>query len=137
MCCIPLTDSQVRYNVDQFKWSDLQWIIHPEHWGVVCRLESEGIWRIAYGEELGFSNEELRERLPKKFEEFLPGHPKPEEYEVLRFSPFVMHQRCVEKMRQGRILLSGDAAHLCNPMYVPPITLNTHVLIFIQGVGLD
>lgn len=66
---------------------------------------------------MSLSAEQLRSRLPKKFEILLPGHPKPEDYEVLRFSPFVMHQRCVEKMRNGRILLAGDAAHLCNPMY--------------------
>lgn len=89
----------------------------PRTLGVVCRLESPDIWRIAYGEDMSLSAEQLRSRLPEKFEILLPGHPKPEDYEVLRFSPFVMHQRCVEKMRNGRILLAGDAAHLCNPMY--------------------
>lgn len=112
-----ITDTeQTRYDVDRFGWGDLQWIIDPDHWGVVCRLQCDGVWRIGYGEEMGLTTEELRSRLAQKFEAMLPGHPKPEDYEVLRFSPFVMHQRCVERMRNGRILLAGDAAHLCNPM---------------------
>lgn len=116
-----LTFEQVKIDIDTYKWSDAQWVVHPEHWGVVARLEDNGpeqIWRVAYGEPMGLSVEELRERLPQKFEILLPGNPKPEEYEVQRFSPFIMHQRCVPKMRNGRILLAGDAAHLCNPMLV-------------------
>ncbi|KAK3347418.1 hypothetical protein B0H65DRAFT_460412 [Neurospora tetraspora] len=31
------------------------------------------------------------------------------------FSPYKVHQRCVERMRVGRLLLVADAAHLCNP----------------------
>lgn len=58
----------------------------------------------------------MRDRLPQKLETILPGHPKPEDYELVRFSPFTMNQRCAERMRVGRVLLAGDAAHLCNPM---------------------
>lgn len=31
------------------------------------------------------------------------------------YSPYSMHQRCVEKMRVGRVLLAGDSAHVTNP----------------------
>ena len=86
---------------------------------MICGISrADQLWRIAYGEVRGLSHEELRARLPEKFEKLLPGNPKPGDYEVVRFSPFVMHQRCVEKMRVGRVLLAGDAAHLCNPMLV-------------------
>lgn len=108
---------QVRYDIKKHGWSDCQWIVDPDSWGVVAGLSKpEGLWRVAYNEEMGFTHEELRVRLSSRFETFLPGNPKPADYEVVRFSPFVMQQRCVERMRVGRICLMGDAAHLCNPM---------------------
>lgn len=80
---------------------------HPE--------PKKNVWRISYGELSGLSDEELMERQPMKFEKFLPGHPKPDQYTVLNKSPYKVHQRCVDSMRVNRILLAADAAHLCNP----------------------
>ncbi|KEF54371.1 uncharacterized protein A1O9_09537 [Exophiala aquamarina CBS 119918] len=112
-----LVATNIRYDgFEKHGWSDVQWIIHPEHWALACRLDKKGLWRVAYGEPAGLNVAQLRQGLAAKFETILPGNPKPGEYELLRWSPFVMHQRCVEKMRVGRMLLAGDAAHLCNPM---------------------
>lgn len=86
---------------------------------MVCGVsKKDKLWRIVYVEDGGLSHEELKARQPEKYEKLLPGNPKPGEYEIVRFSPYTIHQRCVEKMRVGRVLLAGDAAHLCNPMYV-------------------
>lgn len=112
---------QVHYKMANFNWSDVQWVVDPQYWAMVCcisRAEDTELWRVVYGEPIGLSPEQLRARLPEKFEKILPGHPKPDDYEIVRFSPFTVHQRCVEKMRVGRVLLVGDAAHLCNPMSV-------------------
>lgn len=99
--------------------SDAQWIVDPQDWGMVCGIsKADSLWRVAYGEERNMTHQDLRARLPDKLRKIVPGNPEPEEYEVVRFSPFVVHQRCVDKMRVGRIVLVGDAAHLCNPMYV-------------------
>jgi 3-(3-hydroxy-phenyl)propionate hydroxylase len=35
--------------------------------------------------------------------------------EVVQWSPYRMHQRAAERMREGRVLLAGDAAHATNP----------------------
>jgi 2-polyprenyl-6-methoxyphenol hydroxylase-like FAD-dependent oxidoreductase len=45
----------------------------------------------------------------------LPGHPKPDEYEVQQTNQFKIHNRCVKTMRAARVLLAADTAHLCNP----------------------
>lgn len=84
------------------------------------RISKEGLWRVAYGENAQFSEEQLRERLPDKFRTMLPGNPGPDQYQINNMAVFRMHQRCVSKMREGRVLLAGDAAHLCNPMYAYP-----------------
>jgi hypothetical protein len=49
---------------------------------------------------------EVHERLTAS----LPG-----EYELLRWSPYKMHQRAAQRFRVGRVVLTGDAAHATNP----------------------
>jgi 2-polyprenyl-6-methoxyphenol hydroxylase-like FAD-dependent oxidoreductase len=46
------------------------------------------------------------------FAEILPGGGP---YELERFAGYRLHQRSVERMRIGRALLAGDAAHATNP----------------------
>jgi 2-polyprenyl-6-methoxyphenol hydroxylase-like FAD-dependent oxidoreductase len=82
---------------------------------MAARIGKDGLYRITYGEKPGLTLDQLRERLPWKFETMLPGHPKPEQYKVVNFSPYKIHQRLAEKMRVGRFCLAADAAHLCNP----------------------
>jgi 2-polyprenyl-6-methoxyphenol hydroxylase-like FAD-dependent oxidoreductase len=77
----------------------------------------EALWRVTYGELPGLTRENLIERQPFKFEIMLPGHPKPEGYNMVNFSPYKIHQRCSSSLRVGRVLLAADAAHLCNPLY--------------------
>ena len=83
---------------------------------MVARISNDGLWRVTYGEIPGLTKEELAERLPGKFKAMFPGHPDPEEYRVVNFSPYKVHQRLAEKLRVGRFLLAADAAHLCNPL---------------------
>ncbi|KAK3690509.1 putative 3-propionate/3-hydroxycinnamic acid hydroxylase [Podospora appendiculata] len=54
-------------------------------------------------------------RRPDRLEKILPGYPKADEYRIGETNIYKMHSRCVERMRVGRILLAGDAAHVCNP----------------------
>ncbi|KEF60689.1 uncharacterized protein A1O9_02250 [Exophiala aquamarina CBS 119918] len=106
----------VSADFDKLEFSDVQWIIHPENWFVIARIDKRGLWRVVYGEAPGLSAEEIRARLPDRFRKTLPGHPEPEEYRIQNVTPYTVHQRCAEKMRVGRVLMAGDAAHLNNPM---------------------
>lgn len=74
------------------------------------------MWRVTYGELPGLTREQLISRQPEKFRTFLPGHPGPDQYKIVNFSPYRIHQRLAKKLRIGRILLAADAAHLCNPL---------------------
>ncbi|KAK0714403.1 FAD binding domain-containing protein [Apiosordaria backusii] len=99
----------------KFGWHDANFIVHPENFFMAARITKDNLYRITYGETPGLTKEEYIARQPAKFEQILPGHPKPDEYKVLTVSPYKMHQRCAPKFRVGRILLAADAAHLCNP----------------------
>ena len=112
--------TNTEYDFDQFGWEDTNFIIHPVHWYMAARIgphadPKRNLRRISYGELPGLSNEELMARQPMKFEQMLPGHPRPDQYVVRNKSPYKVHQRCCESMRVNRIMLAADAAHLCNP----------------------
>ncbi|KAH6708779.1 hypothetical protein BKA61DRAFT_696546 [Leptodontidium sp. MPI-SDFR-AT-0119] len=103
-------------NFDGLNLSDIQWVVDPENWYVIGQINKKGLWRLVYGETLGLSVQEIKDRLPERLRRTLPGNPEPGQYQIANVTPYVCHQRCVEKMRVGRILLAGDAAHLNNPM---------------------
>jgi 2-polyprenyl-6-methoxyphenol hydroxylase-like FAD-dependent oxidoreductase len=81
---------------------------------VVAKLNDSGLWRVSYGEKTGLTDEELRARLEMKYEAIFPG-PRPLEYDLKMFSPYRLHQKCASRFRVAKVLLAGDAAHLCNP----------------------
>ena len=83
---------------------------------MVAKIQEDGLHRVTYGEIGGLNYQQLRERQPEKFRTMLPGNPGPDEYKLVNFSPYKVHQRCVDAMRKGRYLLAADAAHLCNPL---------------------
>jgi hypothetical protein len=105
---------------------------------MAARIGTDGLWRVTYGELPGLSSEQLKERQPMKFEQMLPGHPKPDQYNIVNFSPYRVHQRIVPRMRVGRILLAADAAHRkfgsCSSLNM--ILMRTPVCNPFGGMGL-
>ena len=89
-------------------------IIDPVNW-YMAGLLPENVWRITYGEPAALSVDECKRRQPERFKQMLPGNPDPDQYHVSHIAPYKIHQRCAPKMRVGRVLLVGDAAHVQNP----------------------
>ncbi|OCL04081.1 FAD/NAD(P)-binding domain-containing protein [Glonium stellatum] len=96
-------------------WSGGNYMIDPNHWGLIAERGKGGLWRVTYGDIGGLTHEQYLKRREEHFEAMFPGHPKPDQYRVEQTDQFRIHNRCVEKMRVGRILLAADAAHVCNP----------------------
>lgn len=90
-------------------------MVDPDYWGLIAKRGKDGLWRVTYGDIDGLTNEEYEERRKVAFEKLLPGHPKPGQYQIMHTDHFRTHNRCVDTMRVGRILLAGDAAHVNNP----------------------
>jgi len=107
--------TNVYYDFERFGYEDVNFIIHPENWYMAAKITKDGMWRVSYGDVAGLSKAEYEQRLPMRFKEILPGQPEPDQYHVTNVGPYKMHQRCAKRMRVGRFLLAGDAAHLCNP----------------------
>lgn len=96
------------------------------NWSIIIHTGTDDIWRCAYGDDGHFTDHELKERVPMKLKEILPGHPDPDKYELLQAHPYKVHQRCVKSMAKGRVILCGDSAHLNNP--AGGIGMNTGLL---------
>ncbi|GME43156.1 FAD/NAD(P)-binding domain-containing protein [Neofusicoccum parvum] len=98
-------------------WDGGNYMVDPEHWGLVARRGKGGLWRVTYGDPVvGLTDEEYLERRPWHFKAILPGNPEPGQYRVEQTNLYKIHNRCAQKFRVGRVLLAADAAHVCNPM---------------------
>lgn len=109
-------ESQIHYDLGKYGFTDAAWTIDRDDWFIACRIDTGDLWRVAYGELGQLTADESKARLPAKFKKILPGNPDPEDYKIVNLGWFKMHQRLAPRMAVGRILLAGDAAHLCNPM---------------------
>ena len=85
---------------------------HPERWTVVAIVSRDGLWRVTYNEDGDCSDEEAIRRVPERYKALFPDMGP---YELVAVSPYRVHERISEKLRVGRVLLAGDAAHVCNP----------------------
>jgi 2-polyprenyl-6-methoxyphenol hydroxylase-like FAD-dependent oxidoreductase len=104
---------------ERFGYWDSNFIVHPTDWYMAAKITTDGLWRVTYGDDASLSREEIIKRQPLRYEKILPGNPKPGDYKLISMSPYKLQQRCAKSFRVGRILLVADAAHLCNPLYVP------------------
>ncbi|KAK3671321.1 hypothetical protein LTR78_008781 [Recurvomyces mirabilis] len=109
--------TNVRYpGLEKAGWeTSSNFMVHPEHFHMVARMTNDNLLRVTYAEQVNLTRDEMLARQPGQFKAILPGSPGPNEYELINFSPYKIHQRLAEQMRVGRILLVADAAHLCNP----------------------
>ncbi|KXL46295.1 hypothetical protein M433DRAFT_65792 [Acidomyces richmondensis BFW] len=98
-------------------WDGGNYMIDPEHWGLIARRGHGGLWRVTYGDPVvGLTDEEYLARREWHFKAMFPGHPDPHEYRIEQTNIYNIHNRCVDSFKVGRIILAADAAHVCNPM---------------------
>ncbi|KAL2871040.1 uncharacterized protein BJX67DRAFT_213318 [Aspergillus lucknowensis] len=107
--------TNVYYDFEKYFTTDSNFIIHPDNLYMAARITNDGLYRLTYKEVPNLSHEEYVARQPKRYEEILPGNPKPGDYKITNISPYKLQQRCAQSFRVGRVVLAADAAHLCNP----------------------
>jgi len=105
--------TNVLYDFGALGYGPGNFLIHPEHGAVIARIDNEGLWRCTYCEDLSLPEETIPDRMPAYFRTILPADS--DLPEVVQWSPYRMHQRAAERLREGRVLLAGDAAHATNP----------------------
>lgn len=105
----------------------------PVRWAVVAAINRENLWRVTYNEDGDISDEEALRRVPERLRELVPGSGR---FEIVASSPYRVHERACPEFRVGRVLLAGDAAHVCNPVGGMGLTtgvMDAHALIDALG----
>jgi 2-polyprenyl-6-methoxyphenol hydroxylase-like FAD-dependent oxidoreductase len=107
-----LISTNLVYDFEARGFARANFVIDPKYWAVIVKIDRHGLWRITYGEDASLPEETVRDRIADHYRAILPdGGP----YELEAFAPFRVHERSAPTFRAGRVLLAGDAAHVCNP----------------------
>lgn len=86
--------------------------IHPTHACVIADIDGKGMWRCTFQESDSLPEEGIVERIESFYRELWGADFA---FELVDYRPYRMHQRLASTMREGRVMLIGDAAHLTNP----------------------
>jgi 3-(3-hydroxy-phenyl)propionate hydroxylase len=86
--------------------------LDPRRGALVGQVDHAGIWRYVYGESRLSPADTVAERIPTALARVLPAgvDPRPVSWATHR-----VHERTADRLRVGRVLLAGDAAHVTNP----------------------
>jgi 2-polyprenyl-6-methoxyphenol hydroxylase-like FAD-dependent oxidoreductase len=107
-----LVSTNLVYDFEARGFARANFIVDPVYWAVVVKIDRHGLWRITYGEDASLPEETVRERIAHHYRAILPDDGP---YKLEAFAPFRVHERSASRFRAGRVLLAGDAAHVCNP----------------------
>jgi 2-polyprenyl-6-methoxyphenol hydroxylase-like FAD-dependent oxidoreductase len=108
-----LIATNVHCDFEAHGFARANFVIDPVHWAVIVRINHDGLWRVTYGENGDLPEDGFRSRIGDHYAHLLP---RGEPYRLEAAAPFRVHERAAERFRSGRVLLAGDAAHVCNPM---------------------
>ena len=103
--------TNTRLDLSGLGFEDTTMQLDDNYGAVLCRIDETQLWRVTFMEDPELPEEGIPERIVEKFVNHIPDI----NYEIDTFAPYRMHQRISDKMRVGRVLLVGDAAHVTNP----------------------
>lgn len=105
-----LVAADITYDFLAHDFSEANFIIDSQDYGLVGRIDDEGLWRVGYGVPLGTSEEEILTGAEEKIRRMLPDGGR-SGFEVKNIAPYKAQQRCAERFWKGRVGLCGDSAH--------------------------
>ena len=103
--------TNVYSDIESFGYAKATFIVDPDEFSVICQINKDKLWRVAFAENSDLPIETLNNRLHQRLERLIPGP-----YELDEVSPFRVHQRVLDNLRVGRVLFAGDAAHANSPI---------------------
>ncbi len=105
--------TNVKCDMGSLGYSPGNFICDPRDWAIICIIDADGLWRITYGEDGELSEQLVVQRVRDRLRAFIPDGT---DYELTAARPYSVHQRAATRLREGRVLLAGDAAHATNPL---------------------
>ena len=104
--------TNVRFDFATLGLWQTNYLVDPHVGSVVAKVRADGLWRVTWSEDANIPDEGVDERVAAHYAAILPAGAS---YELVSKSMYRMHQRGVERMRVGRVIFVGDAAHATNP----------------------
>lgn len=104
--------TNVHYDFSALGWAHAHMICNGDNWGLVSRIDRRDLWRVTFSEDANGTLEEWEAAIPKHYETIMPTD---EPYEIESWAPYRVHERCASTFLVDRVILVGDAAHICNP----------------------
>lgn len=86
--------------------------LDPDHSALVAQVETGELWRYVYSESRSLPEDTVADRIPDALRAVLP---RDTEARPDSWSAYRVHERTADRLRAGRVLLAGDAAHVTNP----------------------
>ncbi len=105
-----LVATDIIYDFNAHGFYDANFIVDAENYGLIARINDEGLWRVSYGVPVSTSEEEINAGVEQKIRAMLPDGGE-QGFQIKRVAPYKAQQRCVERMWKGRVGMCGDAAH--------------------------
>src|SRR6516165_4833535 len=93
--------------------ANVAYLSDPDEW--VTLLRTPSLWRVLLPTDAGESDEDMMtlNRIEERLQAVVPS-PRP--YAVVHKTRYRVHERVAERFVIGRVLLTGDAAHVNNPL---------------------
>jgi 2-polyprenyl-6-methoxyphenol hydroxylase-like FAD-dependent oxidoreductase len=105
--------ANIHYDFAAHGYGPSTYVSDPVDWAFIIQIDKSGLWRLAYGEDASLPPDGVRDRMSAHCQAILPDPGQP--FELESISSYRIHERCASTFRVGRVLLAGDAAHICNP----------------------
>ena len=100
-------------------YTNFQYIIDSKNWAIIVYtgLDDEDgnpMWRVSYPEAADLSDD--RQEQTQRAQENIPTYMKGwKDFKISRAEHYEMRQRCAAQAIKGRVMLAGDALHVCRP----------------------
>ena len=105
--------TNIRADLEPLGYARSVMLIDDVYGAVVVKINNDNLWRCTFAEKADLPEESVLERIPEMFANIIPE--MGDDYELVQYSPYRMHQRAASSFRKGRVMLAGDAAHSTNP----------------------
>ena len=115
------------------------YVSDPREWAALFKVPAAGPpgrWRVVFPVPVEESEENLlsHDRARARLAEFLPREAG---YTVAHTNLYQVHQRVAARYRSGRVFLSGDAAHVNNPLGGMGMNFGIHDAVNLAGKLTD
>ena len=123
------------YDFSQAGYAYRNYISDPVEWYNLFKISWKGppgVYRLVVPVSLdeALDEERVLATCQRKFQRF---HPNPQPYEIVLYDSYVVHQRVAATFRMGRIILTGDAAHLNSPIGAMGMNSGIHDAVNLAG----